>query len=297
MFLFTGIFSFVLGTIVGSFINVVVERIDTKESIFFSRSHCPYCKKILCWWELIPVLSYFYLKGRCSFCKKKISFQYPLVEFTTGLIFLFLSGRILRFPFINTFNFLTGFSWVKLILLINFLFLFYWVFVLVTVSVYDIKKYLILNEVLIPSIILSLIWRIILGIFLVFDKTNLISQFFHYLGAYSYLFGFFSYWFSLLLGIAISTGIIAFIAFVSKERAMGWGDVILALFIGLIVGYPEALIALIIAFLIGGFTSLILIYLKKRTLKSYLPFAPFLSLGALLVILFGDIIMRGYLRL
>ena len=78
---------------------------------------------------------------------------------------------------------------------------------------------------------------------------------------------------------------------------MGWGDAILAIFIGLILGWPGAMIALIIAFLSGGFSSLILMLLKKKTLKSYLPFAPFLSLGVVTVMLFGDIIIKGYLSI
>jgi len=78
---------------------------------------------------------------------------------------------------------------------------------------------------------------------------------------------------------------------------MGWGDAILAFFIGLILGWPNALIAIILSFLLGGAISLILIIFKKKNLKSYLPFAPFLSLGTLLVMLFGDIIIVKYLAL
>src|SRR4030043_497211 len=86
--LFIYIFFFILGTLVGSFLNVVVIRLKKNESILKTRSHCPYCKKKLKWFELIPIISFFIQKGRCRKCKKKISWQYPLVEFFTGLIFI-----------------------------------------------------------------------------------------------------------------------------------------------------------------------------------------------------------------
>jgi len=289
------VFSFIFGTIVGSFLNVVIERIDTKESIFFSRSHCPSCKKILQWWELIPILSFIILKGRCSSCKQKISLQYPLVEFLTGLVFLFLSWRIFRFPFSKSIIFFSDLSILKIIAFLNFIFLFYWMSVLIVISIYDIKKFLILDEVLFPAIFISLFWRLLFYLATYFDKNFL--SFNHFLGNFEYTFGYYSYFLSLFLGVLFPVLTISIIVYLSKEKAMGWGDAILAFFIGLILGFPESLIALIIAFLTGGFSSLIFIIFKKKNLKSYLPFAPFLSLGALLVMLFGDIIIKGYFSL
>lgn len=79
---------FVFGTLVGSFLNVVILRHNTGESAFKGRSRCFSCKKILSWYELVPILSYLIQKGRCRNCGSKISIQYPLVEFVTGLLFL-----------------------------------------------------------------------------------------------------------------------------------------------------------------------------------------------------------------
>ena len=287
--------SFIFGSIVGSFLNVLVERIDTNESPFKGRSHCPYCKKTLTFWELIPIFSYFLLKGRCSQCKNKISIQYPLIEFLTALFFLLLSLRILRLPLIKAV--FLNLNPSHFLILLNFLFWFFWVFVFIAISLYDIKKYLILTEVLIPAIVIAAFWRVFYGFFYLFKKDNLFLSFSKFLGKESYVFGNYSYFLSLILGIIFSFGIIALIVYITKEKAMGWGDAILAFFIGLILGFPESLIALIIAFLIGGFSSLVFIIFKKKNLKSYLPFAPFLSLGALLVMLFGDIIIKSYLSL
>lgn len=82
-------FIFILGLIIGSFLNVVILRYGTKKSISKGSSQCPRCQKKLKWYELIPVLSYLFLRGKCTNCHKKISIQYPLVELTTGFVFLF----------------------------------------------------------------------------------------------------------------------------------------------------------------------------------------------------------------
>ena len=81
-----GIFFLFLGAIIGSFLNVVILRYG-KDSLD-GRSHCMGCDKQLKWWELIPIVSYVFLRGKCSGCGKKISIQYPLVELLTGLLFL-----------------------------------------------------------------------------------------------------------------------------------------------------------------------------------------------------------------
>ena len=83
---FTIVF-FLLGTILGSFYNVVGYRLCKNESIIKPGSHCPKCNHKLSFLELIPVLSYIFLKGRCKVCKEKISLFYPLIELFTGLLF------------------------------------------------------------------------------------------------------------------------------------------------------------------------------------------------------------------
>lgn len=76
---------FVIGAIVGSFLNVVALRSMTKEDIIAKPSHCPHCQRRLAWFELIPILSFIFLRGRCSSCGQAISIQYPLIEGLTGL--------------------------------------------------------------------------------------------------------------------------------------------------------------------------------------------------------------------
>lgn len=289
--------TFLLGTIVGSFLNVVIDRADSDESALKGRSHCPYCGKILSWWELIPIFSYIFLRGRCSSCHHKLSLQYPLVEGGTGLIYVFLLKFLLTFSFLHSFL-----HWPileQILVVINVGMLLYWLNVLIIVAVYDWKKYLIINEIIFPAIGITLFWKILEGILLKIFPSHLLflSSLNHFLGSENYLFGSYSYFTSLLLGILVFGGTISLLAFLSRERAMGWGDAILAIFLGMILGWPESLLALIIAFLSGGVISLILIALKKKTFHSYIPFAPFLVLGAMTIMLFGDILIKAYLSL
>jgi leader peptidase (prepilin peptidase) / N-methyltransferase len=83
-------FVFLFGIFIGSFLNVVIYRVPRGESIVFPSSHCPHCRHRLAWYDLIPLVSYLLLRGKCKYCKQNISLSYPLVELSTGLLFLFL---------------------------------------------------------------------------------------------------------------------------------------------------------------------------------------------------------------
>jgi len=147
IFILTLIF-FALGLIIGSFLNVVIFRFNTQRS-FGGRSGCMTCQKQLCWYELIPLFSFLGLKGRCLACKAKISIQYPIVEFISGLVF---AGIFLKFQdifFINTLVFSISYAYYATMFSI-----------LLVIAVYDFK------HKIIPDI-LSLIFGLIafIGIF------------------------------------------------------------------------------------------------------------------------------------
>ena len=82
------VYTFILGTLIGSFLNVVVYRVPREESLSFPPSHCPSCNTRLKAYDLVPVVSYLFLGGKCRTCKTAISIRYPLVEMLTGLLFL-----------------------------------------------------------------------------------------------------------------------------------------------------------------------------------------------------------------
>ena len=85
---------FILGIVIGSFLNVVIHRIPLEENIAFPPSHCPKCKEKLYWWHNIPVISYLLLGAKCHFCKEPISARYPIVEILSGLLFVSLYLKI-----------------------------------------------------------------------------------------------------------------------------------------------------------------------------------------------------------
>ncbi len=94
---------FIFGVNIGSFLNVVIYRIPKGESIVFPSSRCQNCQTSLLWWHNIPLLSWLFLRGKCYFCKSKISVQYPIVEFITGLLFvgIYLKlGLVWYLPFV-----------------------------------------------------------------------------------------------------------------------------------------------------------------------------------------------------
>lgn len=132
-----------LGLIFGSFINVVVFRVAAKQSWISGRSHCPKCKHPLGIWDLIPLLSWLWLKGRCRYCRAAISWQYPLVELATGLLFAAV-------------GFLFGLS------LITFFYLSITVF-LIIIFVYDLRYGLILDKITVPAIILAVVGNLYFG--------------------------------------------------------------------------------------------------------------------------------------
>ena len=140
---------FLTGLVVGSFLNCVIYRLNTKESFLFSRSHCPKCHHILKWYDLIPILSFIIVKGKCRYCKKKISWQYPLVEIATGIVFLLILNYELR---IMNYGFNLEIMLNSLFLILNSCFL-------IVIFVYDLKHYIIPDKIIYPAIITALIFN------------------------------------------------------------------------------------------------------------------------------------------
>ncbi|MFC1594820.1 prepilin peptidase [Patescibacteria group bacterium] len=142
MGIFYGIFAFLFGLQIGSFLNVVVLRYGTGDSIIKTRSRCFNCSHVLGWKELVPVLSFVLQKGKCRFCKSRISWQYPIVEILTGLVFVLLW---LKFSAAGG-SALGGLYWLVFFSL------------LITISVYDIKHKIIPDGLVYALILLTLIF-------------------------------------------------------------------------------------------------------------------------------------------
>jgi len=243
------IFIFILGLIGGSFLNVVIYRLPLKKSIIFPSSHCPYCETKLKYYDLIPVLSYIINKGKCRYCGEKISFQYPIVELLTGLLFLL---TFLNYDLTSEF--------------IIFIFL---ISVLIVVSFIDIKYQIIPNEITFTFIPIGLI----LSLF--FNHIKFLDS---------------------LLGLLIPAGILLLIAFIYK-KGMGIGDVKLIGMIGVFIGWEYALISIFIGALFGSIYGIYMMVTVNITRKTRIPFGPFISLGAVIMILYGSLLIDWYLGL
>ena len=249
------VFYFLIGLAVGSFLNSVIYRLEKKESIIKARSYCPYCKKTLSWFELIPLMSFILQRGKCRHCKKPILLQYPLVELATGILFVLCGWYFLPNILDSIFYILVSSC-------------------LIVIFVYDLKHYIIPNEVVYSGIILAFLYQLQFSIF-----QPMAGNFGPFISA-----------------ILVGSFFLAIIL-ISKGRWMGMGDVKLAVFMGLVLGWPGILVALFLAFLIGAFTSVILIIFKKKTLKSEIPFGPFLAGATLVAIFWGNILINWYLNL
>ncbi len=267
--LFYLIIIFIFGTIVGSFLNCVIYRLEQGQSFLKGRSYCPHCKHTLSWQDLIPVLSFLFLKGKCRYCKKPISWQYPLVEIFTGIIFLLIFLFSIQLPSLS--------GGEEEIYLFAFDFLYYLIIscFLIIIFVYDLKHYIIPDSVIYPAIIVSGIWYFVSGIFLnLYTKYEILNTIYSAFGAAAFF----------LLIVLISRG-----------KWMGVGDIKLAFLMGLILSWPNILVALFLAFFIGAVIGIGLIVAGRKKLSSEVPFGPFLVTGTFLAILWGGEIVNWYL--
>lgn len=271
-------FVFSFGLIIGSFLNCIIYRLFKKESFLTKRSYCPYCKHTLSWQDLIPILSFLFLRGRCRYCEKPISFQYPLVEFFTGFLFLLVILQNIDYLVFepSVFGFL------------NILFLFFISSILIIIFTYDLKHFIIPDRIIYPAILVSGIWHLVSGIFFssytkCYRPNTVNCEAITKSTAAGFLYS--------ALGAA---AFFLVIVLLSRGKGMGMGDVKLAFFMGLLLGFPDILVALFLSFILGAVIGIILIIAGRKSFKSEVPFAPFLVTGTFLSLFFGDKIIDFY---
>ncbi len=247
----------VLGIAVGSFLSVCADRLPRNESILNPPSHCELCHHRLAAKDLIPVCSYLWLKGRCRYCQGSIPKGLFWVELATGIIFPFLYWWC-------------GLS-VELAVMAFYACLFIVIFVI------DLEHGLILNKVVYPGMAVALL----LALFL---PQPWLTQ-----------------W--MIPGVANAAigGGIGFVLFlliaIISRGGMGWGDVKLAALIGLATGFHLVFIALLMGAILGGVVAIALVVVKGKKRKEMIPFGPFLSLAAMVTLLWGSHILNWYLGL
>lgn len=235
-------FVFAIGLFVGSFLNVCIRRLPEKEPIVFSRSKCMHCKKAIAWYDNIPLVSFMILGGRCRFCKKRISLQYFLVEFLTGIIFLSFYAYYGR-----SFEFFIFTAFVCLLLVASFT---------------DINKREIPEQVTLPGIAAGI----------VLSPAHVLDS---------------------LAGAILGAGLLYLAGFFGKKafkkEAMGLGDVELIAMIGAFLGWKAVFVTIFFASLFGSVAGIVM-RLKSR--QDYVPFGPFLSMGAIVSLFWQDNIIR-----
>ncbi len=254
---------FVLGLFVGSFLNVLADRFSEGESVVKGRSHCEKCKKTLKWNDLIPLLSFLMLRGKCRYCHSPLSFYYPIVELTTGILFIltiFFVSNGSQF-LISNFKFLINFQ-----LLINLIYYLFIVSSLIVVFFADLKYRIIPDKIVFPAILISFLY-----LFIIHNSLFMIHLF-----------------------SALGASLFFLVLFlITKGRGMGFGDVKFAFLMGLILGFPKIIVGLYIAFLTGAIVgSILILWRKKRIFGIAIPFGPFLAFGTFLALFWGKVIFQ-----
>lgn len=270
MFIFY-IFIFLFGLIIGSFLNVVIFRLETGEQIVSGRSHCQHCSHTLEWYDLFPIFSFLALDGKCRYCRKSLSVQYPLVELATAILFVSIFG---------IWN--LGFGTWDLIKIFYYLFI---VSALIVIFVYDLRHYIIPDKIVYLAIIISLIYLLL--------KT-LDFGIWNFIGHWDLGFGISNTFFNGLFASVLASGFFLAIVLLTRGEGMGGGDVKLVFLMGLVLGWPKILVALFLAFTLGAICGIIFVIAKKKALKSAIPFGPFLVLGTFIALFWGNVIVKWY---
>ncbi len=264
------IFLFVLGLCVGSFLNVVIYRIGEgkgpRKGFVFGRSFCDHCKKRLKWFDNIPLLSFLILRGRCRNCGQKISRQYPLVEFFTGVLFAFAGWWVFKDCLSSSWCLIETFAYC-------------WVLAgLIAVFVSDLKYRIIPDEVVFSSVAVVLLGRLVgkfWGANLEFPGSFL-GSLFSSLGAVLFF---------------------LFLIWATKGKGMGMGDVKYVFFMGVLLGWPNILVGLVLAFLTGAVVGVILILIGKKRFGQQVAFGPYLVVATFIAWFWGQQIFNAYLKL
>lgn len=271
-----------IGLSFGSFVNALVWRLHEQQSmqswgrkstkkratkdisILNGRSMCVNCNHTLAWYDLIPILSWVSLGGKCRYCYKPISLQYPLVELCTALLFVL---SYVHFPFYSS-----SLTHHPLLLIL-------WLIVLtgfIALIIYDARWYLLPNKIVFP----------LQGFALIFSIIRLIN----YPDAYSII--------DLLLALIFGYGLFMALFHVSKGKWIGYGDVKLAVVIGLLLGKGElVLMMLFLASLMGSIIAIPMLVTHKANRSTKLPFGPFLIIATIFTFLFGISVVEWYKNL
>lgn len=236
----------VYGAVLGSFLNVVINRGIADESIG-GRSRCPRCKTGLRWVDMVPIISFGVLRGRCRTCQDSISVQYPLVEALMAVLTVLLLVPVPESLLV----------WMQQLLLVGVC------AALVVLLVTDWRT------MLLPD---TYLWWLSGFVGLVLVVRGVVSG--DYTGVVI----------AATAGAALGAGMLGLLWLGTRGRGIGLGDVKLLLPLGALLGSADTILLLFIAFMSGGAVAAVLLATKRAGMKTAIPFGPFLIGAALLIV-------------
>jgi leader peptidase (prepilin peptidase)/N-methyltransferase len=247
------LFTFVIGAVVGSFLNVCIHRLPAGQSVVHPPSHCPSCGARIRSRDNIPLLSFALLRGSCRSCGAAISLRYPIVEALTGGLFVLLFYRNGLSPTLAVYA-----AFVAALIVVSFI---------------DLDHQIIPDVISLPGIVLGLVVSA-LG-----QGPPLLDS---------------------MVGVLVGGGVlyavaVGYRAFTGRE-GMGGGDIKLLAMIGAFLGWRGVLVTLIVGSFTGAVVGTSLIVARRTESRIPIPFGPFLALGAMCALAFGDQLIEWYLH-
>ncbi len=251
------ILTFFLGAAVGSFVNVLIDRTVVGEDWVRGRSHCDHCRRVLAWYDMIPLVSYVIYRGQSRCCHTPLSYRYPMVELLTGLLF----GWWL----------VVGFWFFQLTLaplaVIQPVFWLLTGIIILILTLSDAFYGVVLMPIVYVGIVSVIIYRLALWGFGAYQLADLLKAGLATLG---------------------SAGFFAALHWGTKGKGMAEGDIYVAAYVVMVLGYPKGLLALGLSFVLGAVVGLIMIGMSLKKRRDTVPFVPFMMLATIIVLVWGE---------
>lgn len=262
---------FILGASIGSFFNVLIDRLVREEDIIFKPSHCEKCKHKLEILDLIPIISYLFLRGRCRYCKAKIPTSLPLIEIFSGIGLVVLYHLLLQFYIFN-------------ILDVPYIIFYFVLFSCCFLVFFTDVKYQLIPSVYIYVLVANLVIFYVYTLFISHSKPGIDEVVFGSL-------------LEKLLAVVFIIVIFGLIYLFFRKNSIGEGDIYLFLSLSLYLGLNMTLVMWFISFLTGGLIGAILILIDAKKMQSKIAFGPFIIIGFIASLSIGRNIIDWYISL
>lgn len=255
------ILTFFIGSAVGSFVNVLIDRTMLGQDWVRGRSHCDHCHKTLAWYDLIPIFSFLFYRGKSRCCRTPLSYRYPIVEALVGILFLWWLS--------------VGFWFFQLVFApLSVVQPAFWLVTGITLAI------LALADLFYGVVLVGIVWFGSVAV-IVYRLVLL------YYGAYQVT--------DLAKAVILAAVFYAFFWILYKAtrgRGMADGDMYVAMYMGLLLGWPRGMIAMLLSFIIGAGVGVLLIVTKLRSRKDTVPFVPFMIVSIIIALVWGEQLIR-----